>query len=283
MTDQNMPMPFEGKTIRKVWHNDEFYFSVVDIIEILTESKDPSNYWTMLKKRENQLSTICGKFKFLAPDGKMRSTDCTNTTGILRIAMSVPSPKAEPLKQWLAEAGKEKIEETENPELSIERARELYKAKGYTDEWIDRRMQTIETRNELTAEWKKRGVKDGQEYSILTAAIAKGTFGLTPKEHKEVKGLERQNLRDHMTPLELIFTALGEELTRSEAVRIEAQGFNENQEAAFTGGRRAGDARRAVEKTGETVISNQNYLSLSEQKTLDQPSEKVVLPLKEGE
>jgi DNA-damage-inducible protein D len=278
MTDQNMPMPFEGKTIRKIWHNNEIYFSIVDVIELLTDSPIPRNYWNLLKKREPQLHTNCMQLKLESKDGKKYKTDCANTEGVLRIAMSVPSPKAEPLKLWLAQVGKEKIEETENPELTIERVRELYRTKGYTDEWIDRRIQTIETRNELTAEWKNRGVKDGQEYSILTATIAKGTFGLTPKEHKDLKSLERQNLRDHMTPLELIFTALGEELTRSEAVRIDAKGFNENQDAAFTGGRRAGDARRAVEKTGETVISNQNYLHLSNQKALEKQDKLGILP-----
>ena len=181
--------------------------------------------------------------------------------GVLRIAMSVPSPKAEPFKQWMAQVSKERIEETENPEIGFDRLREIYKAKGYPDEWIERRMQSIETRKQLTEEWKKRGVAEGQEFSILTATIAKGTFGVTPSEHSKLKDLDRQNLRDHMTPLELIFTALGEELTRDETVRNDAKGFNENHEAAQKGGSIAGDARRRVEeRTGNKIVSKENYL-----------------------
>ena len=196
MEEQNL-IPFEEKSIRKVWHNEEWYFSVIDVIEGLIESPNPSNYWNMLKKRENELYTVCVKLKFKATDSKMRPTDCANTKGILRIIMSVPSPKAEPLKLWLAEMGTTAMEEAENPELLTERQVELYKAKGYPDEWIARRLQTIKTRNELTDEWKKRGIKEQQEYSILTAVISKGTFGMTPSEHGKFKGLDKQNLRDH--------------------------------------------------------------------------------------
>ena len=170
MENSNL-MPLEGIEIRKAWHNEEWHFSVVDVIAILTDSTDPSNYWTMLKKRESQLSTICGKFKFIAPDGKMRPTDCANTEGVLRIIMSVPSPKAEPFKLWLASVGKRDLEEMENLELGFERIRALYKAKGYPDEWIGHRLKTIDTRKELTEEWKNREVKDGQQYSILTVII----------------------------------------------------------------------------------------------------------------
>ncbi len=264
MEGQNMLEPLSGTSIRKIWHNDEWYFSVIDIIQILTDSPQPSTYWGMLKKRENQLFTICEKLKFLAPDGKMRPTDCANTEGVLRIAMSVPSPKAEPLKLWLAQVGKEKIEEAENPELLTARQAELYRAKGYPEDWIAQRVQTIETRKELTDEWKKRGVKEGQEYSILTAEIAKATFGVTPSEHKTLKGLEKQNLRDHMTRLELIFTALGEELSRDQTVRLDAQGFEENREAAVKGGNIAAVARQNVEKLrGESVVSADNFLGLT--------------------
>ena len=198
MVEQTL-MPFEGKPIRKIWYNEEWHFSVVDVIEVLTDSPNPRNYWTVLKKRDIQLVTICHQLKLPSADGKSYKTDCANTEGVLRIVMSVPSPKAEPLKQWLAQVGKERIEETENPELSYERMTEIYKAKGRTDEWIKSRLKSIETRKQLTDEWKNRGVTEGQEYSILTATIAKGTFGVTPKEHKEVKGLEKpsQNLRDH--------------------------------------------------------------------------------------
>ena len=222
-------IPFEEKQIRKAWHNEEWYFSVVDIIEVLTDSPIPRNYWNILKKRDTQLHTICMQLKLTAQDGRQRSTDCANTEGVLRIVMSIPSPKAEPLKLWLAEQGKRTIDETENPELGFERMTEMFKAKGYSDEWIKERLQSIETRKRLTDEWKNRDVKEGKEYSILTAIIAKGTFGLTPTEHKDLKGLTKpnQNLRDHMTPLELIFTSLGEELTRQETIKEDAKGFDE--------------------------------------------------------
>ena len=254
---------FENKHIRRLWHEGEWHFSIVDVIEILTDSPTPRKYWNTIKTREPQLSSLCRQLKLPSADGKNYKTDCANTEGVLRIIMSVPSPKAEPFKMWLATVGKEKIEEVENPELGFERLKEIYKAKGYTDEWIDRRLQTIETRKQLTDEWKNRGVIEGQEYSLLTATIAKGTFGLTPSEHKNIKGLDKpsQNLRDHMTPLELILTALGEEVTRSIAVDADAQGFNENHEAAAKGGKTAGEARERVEANlGKKVVSSENYL-----------------------
>jgi DNA-damage-inducible protein D len=261
---ENQLTPFEGEKIRKIWHENDWYFSIVDVIGVLTDSLIPRNYWSDLKRRESQLHENCVQLKLESPDGKKRATDCANTDGVFRILMSVPSPKAEPIKQWLASLGRQAIEETENPELLTERQAELYKAKGYTDEWIRRRMQTIETRKELTDEWKQRGVKEGQEYAVLTAAIAKGTFGLTPTEHKEVKGLERQNLRDHMTPLELILTAFGEEVTRRITIREDAQGFNENLDAAQQGGEVAGGARlNAEKKLGEKVVSSENFLNLN--------------------
>ena len=259
-------MPFGDKDIRKVWHEDEWYFSVVDVIGALTDSPNPNVYWSALKKREKDVFTFCKKVKLVGLDGKSYPSDCANTDGVLRIVMSVPSPKAEPLKLWLAQVGRERIEETENPELGMERIRELYRAKGYADEWIERRMQSIETRKQLTEEWKNRGVKEGQEYAILTAEIAKATFGLTPSEHGKLKGLEKQNLRDHMTPLELIFTALGEEVTRSIAVAEDAKGFEENRDAALQGGKLAGDARERVERDQRVkVVSSQNYLNQIEQ------------------
>ena len=258
----NQLIPFEGKEIRKIWHDEQWYFSVIDIIHSLTDSAQPSKYWNNIKIKENQLSLILRKFKFPAADGKMRSTDCANTEGVFRIIMSVPSPKAEPLKLWLASLGKQAIDEAEDPELLTERQAELYRAKGYTEEWIIRRVQTIETRKELTDEWKQRGVKENQEYAILTATIAKGTFGLTPNEHKDIKGLDRQNLRDHMTAIELIFTALSEETTRIVSEETDAQGFNENHEAAQKGGEITGDARRNFEqKTGRKVVSTENFLN----------------------
>jgi DNA-damage-inducible protein D len=265
---------FEQKAIRSAEHDGEMYFSIVDIIEVLTDSTKPSNYWNMLKKRDDQLSTICVKLKLKGLDNKNYPSDCANTEGVLRILMSVPSPKAEPFKLWLAQVGKQTLIENENPELGIDRLTELYRAKGRTDEWIKNRLQSIETRKKLTDDWKERGVTEGVEYSLLTATIAKGTFGLTPSEHGKLKGLERQNLRDHMTPLELIFSALSEEATRIYAEENDAQGFNENHEAANKGGKTAGNARRGFEKeTGRKVVSSDNFLGLKEgEKTEELPT-----------
>jgi DNA-damage-inducible protein D len=265
---ENGLTPFENNGIRKAIHNDEWYFSVVDVIEVLTENNHPSRYWQDLKRKssksEGQLYDFIVKLKLKGADGKSYPSDCANTQGILRIIMSVPSPKAEPLKLWLAEQGKRTIDETENPELLTQRQIDLYKAKGYPDEWIKRRMESIQTRNLLTDEWQKRGVEQGMEYSILTAIIAKGTFDVTPTEHREIKGLTKpsQNLRDHMTPLELIFTALGEEMTRQTAISEDAQGFHENKNAAVQGGYAAGEARKRVEEiAGQKVVSNENFLN----------------------
>ena len=273
MEEQNL-IPFEGKEVRKVWHNEEWYFNVSDVIAVLTDSSDAKNYWRGLKKRliaerGNQSVPICNELKFEAADKKKYKQDAANIEGVFRIMMSVPSPKVEPLKLWLAEQGKRTIDEAENPELLTDRQAELYKAKGYTDEWIKRRMQSIETRKELTDEWKNRGIKEHKDFSILTATIAKGTFGLNPNEHKDLKGLTKssQNLRDHMTPLELILSALGEETTRVIAINQDAQGFNENHEAATKGGKIAGEARERVEiGTGERVVSETNFLNLKEEK-----------------
>jgi DNA-damage-inducible protein D len=264
---ENQLTPFDGEKIRKIWHEEQWFFSVVDVIGFLTDSPIPRNYWTKVKKTlldESQLHPFWMQLKLKSADGKTYKTDCADTKGVFRILMAVPSPKAEPVKRWLAALGEQSINETENPELLTERQAELYKAKGYTDEWIRRRMQTIETRKELTDEWQQRGVKEGQEYAVLTATIAKGTFGLTPTEHKDVKGLDRQNLRDHMTPLELILTAFGEEVTRRITIREDAQGFNENLDAAQQGGEVAGEARlNAEKKLGEKVVSNENFLNLN--------------------
>ncbi len=268
--------PFEGEKIRKLWHDEQWYFSVVDIIQVLTDSPIPKTYWSKLKtkiKGESETYPNTVQLKMKADDGKQRSTDCANTEGVFRILMSVPSPKAEPFKLWLASLGKQAIDEAENPELLTERQAELYRAKGYSEEWIKRRVQTIETRKELTDEWKLRGVKENQEYAILTATIAKGTFGLTPAEHKNIKGLERQNLRDHMTPLELIFTALGEEITKQKAIEFDAQGFNENHEAAVKGGEITGDLVKRAETQGVKVVSGQNYLDLNSGENKALPSD----------
>jgi DNA-damage-inducible protein D len=204
--------------------------------------------------------------KFLAPDSKMRPTDCANTDGIFRIVMSVPSPKAEPLRMWLAEQGARTLEETANPELLTQRQIELYKLKGRSEEWIKERMNSITTRTKLTDEWQQRGVQEGKEYSILTSIIAKGTFDVTPTEHKEVKGLKSQNLRDHMTDLELVLTALGEAVARTVTIDTDAQGFDENKNAAVKGGKAGGMARRNVEEiTGRKVVSSENFLKASDE------------------
>jgi DNA-damage-inducible protein D len=264
MEEQNKLSFFEGVTIRKVWHNEEWYFVINDIVEILADTDNPRQYWSKVKKKinaENQLQPIWLQLKVVAPDGKSRLTDCANTEGVLRIIMSVPSPKAEPLKLWLAEQGKRAIDEAENPEIGFERLKEIYKAKGRSEEWIISRLKSIGIRKELTNEWQKRGVKEGQEYGILTATIAKNTFGLSPSEHSQLKGLEKENLRDHMTNLELVFTMLGEELTRVEAVKENAQGFNENHDAAIKGGEVAGESlKNAENRMGIKVVSKDNFL-----------------------
>ena len=273
MEQNNKIVLFEAQQIRRTWHNETWYYSVIDVIEALTGTNRSRKYWSDLKKKLNtegyvELSENIGQLKMPSADGKNYKTDVATSQTILRVIMSIPSPKAEPFKQWLAETGQERIEEVENPELGFDRLTEIYKAKGYSDEWIKNRLQSIETRKQLTDEWKKRGVKEGQEYSILTATIAKGTFGLTPSEHADFKDLKKQNLRDHMTPFELIFTALSEEATRSLAVQEDAQGFMDNQEAAHRGGTAAGNARRNFEKeTGLNVVSPKNFLhQLSENK-----------------
>ena len=259
---------FQEKTVRRVWHNEEWHFSVIDVVEILTDSPKPRVYWGVLKNREPQLFTICKQLKMPASDGRNRSTDVANTEGLLRIIMSIPSPKAEPFKLWLAQVGAERIEEIENPELGFERMRQMYKAKGYPDDWIALRGKSITIRKDLTDEWKNRGIKEDAEYGILTAEIAKATFGLSPKEHKNLKGLERQNLRDHMTNLELIFSALGEESTRLIAIKDDAQGFTQNQDAAVDGGQMAGKYLRELEeRTNQKVVSNTNFIDIKAAKT----------------
>jgi DNA-damage-inducible protein D len=273
--EDNELQPFEGKEIRKVWHDEQWYFSVIDVIEVLTDSKNSNRYWSDLKrkleKESGQSYEFIVRLNLPRKGGKSYPTDCANTEGVFRIIMSVPSPKAEPLKLWLAEQGKRAIDEAENPELLTERQAELYKAKGYDDEWIDKRVKSIEARKRLTNEWKNRGVKEGQEYGILTATIAKGTFGLTPSEHSTLKGLEKENLRDHMTPLELILAALGEEATRIIAISNDAQGFHENHESAIKGGAAGGRARRNLEEDiKQAIVSKDNFLHLKE---ADKPSE----------
>lgn len=256
---------FKGKEIRKTIHNDEWWFSVSDVVEALTDSADPKQYIKRLRQRDKELSsywgTICTPLAIQAPDGKIRGTNCANTEGIFRIIQSITSPKAEPFKRWLARVGYERVKEIENPELGTKRTRELYKAKGYSDDWIEKRMRGIAIRDELTDEWKKRDVRQEKGYSILTAEIAKATFGVTPTKHKKIKGLKRENLRDHMNDLELIFSMLGEAAT-TEITRVDdARGFKESKRSARKGGEVAGKARKDLEKkTRKKVVSSENYL-----------------------
>jgi hypothetical protein len=257
---------FKGKEIRKTIYNNEWWFSIVDVCAVLTGSTDAGAYWRKLKQRlkgeGSEVVTFCHGLKLTAPDGKMRETDCANTEGVFRIIQSIPSPKAEPFKRWLAKVGYERVQEIEDPELATKRTRAIYKAKGYSDVWIEKRMRGIAVRDELTVEWKNRDVKQEQEYAILTAEIAKAAFGVTPGEHKQLKGLKRENLRDHMTDLELIFSMLGEAATTEITRTQDAQGFDENRTAARKGGRIAGDAREKLEnETKQKVVTAENYLS----------------------
>ena len=257
---------FRGKEIRKTIYGNEWWFSIVDVTGVLTGSERPRKYWGDLKKKlleegYDELSEKIGQLKMQSADGKFYDTDCANTETMFRIIQSIPSPKAEPFKRWLAKVGYERVQEIEDPELGTKRTRELYKAKGYSDDWIEKRMRGIAIREELTDEWKKRKVKEEQEYAILTAEIAKAAFGVTPEEHKNLKGLKRQNLRDHMTDLELIFSMLGEAATTEITNVDDAQGFEENKQAARKGGEVAGTARKDLEKkTGKRVVSSENYL-----------------------
>jgi len=263
---------FEEKKVRSEYNEKEekWYFSIVDVIEVLTESSNPQVYWRVLKKRllaeGNQTVTNCNALKMVAADGKMRKTDVADTEQLLRLIQSIPSPKAEPFKQWLAQVGADRIAEIENPELAQARIRATYKAKGYSDEWIEKRIRGILVRDELTNEWKQRGVKEGKEYAILTAEISKATFGIIPSDYKKLKGLTKssENLRDHMTDLELIFTMLGEASTTEIAKNKNAKGFVENHKAAKAGGSVAGKARKDLEqKSGKKIVSNQNFKQLS--------------------
>jgi len=262
---KNKIVVFQEKQIRRLWHQEEWWFSVIDVIEVLTGNERPRKYWNDLKTkliREGyfEVSEKIGQLKMEAPDGKMRHTDAANTETLFRIIQSIPSPQAEPFKRWLAQVGYERVQEIENPELAAERARKYYRDLGYNEQWIETRLQSIAVRGQLTDEWKTRGVQEGKEYSILTAEISKATFGLNPAEHKNLKDLKRENLRDHMTNLELIFTMLGEEQTKQEAVGSDAQGFPENKTAAVKGGRAAGKALKAFEgETGKKVVTGENF------------------------
>ena len=264
---------FESKNIRSVWNEveEKWYFSVHDIVFVLTDSTDVKQYVKRILSRDSSLKlkwgTICTLVEMKAADGKNRKILAANSQGLLRLIQSIPSPKAEPFKLWLAQVGSERLEEIENPELAIQRTREIYKLKGYSDEWVEKRMRSIAIREELTEEWSERGIKEQKEYAILTAQISKATFGLTPSEYKEVKNLKRENLRDHMTDLELIFSMLGEASTTAIVKTQNPKGFIENKKAAKQGGDVAGNARKELEKkTGEKVVSTTNYKVLEEKK-----------------
>ena len=265
---------FESKQIRTVWNEVEqkWYFSVIDIIEVLTDSNNPRRYWSDLKiklQKEGftQLYEIIVQLKLESADGKKYTTDCADSKGLLRIIQSIPSPKAEPFKLWLAQVGSDRLDEIENPELATQRTRELYKLKGYPGDWIEKRMRSIAIRQELTDEWKNRDVKTQAEYAILTAEISKATFGLTPAQYKNLKGLKSQNLRDHMNDLELIFSMLGEASTTAIVKTRNPKGFIENKKAAKQGGSVAGKARKDLEtKTGKKVISKENFLPPAKEK-----------------
>jgi len=265
---------FENKQVRRVWSEEKqrWFFSIIDVCEILSGTDNPRRYWSDLKRKlknegVNELYEIIVQLKIEAEDGKMRETDCADAQGLFRIIQSIPSPKAEPFKRWLAKVGYERLEEIENPELAAKRMREIYKQKGYSDEWIEKRMRGIAVRDELTEEWKKRGVKEQKEYAILTAEISKATFGMTPAEYKTFKELDKpnENLRDHMTDLELIFTMLGEASTSEIARKKDTQGFIDNKKAALEGGTVAGNARRELEeKSGTKISTKENYKEIPE-------------------
>ena len=257
---------FKDHSIRRAFHDNAWWFVIVDVVAALTDSAQPSGYLKDMRRRDAELNKGWGQIATpLEVDtaGGVQKLNCANTEGLFRIIQSIPSPKAEPFKRWLAKVGYERVQEIEDPELASDRAREIYKAKGYSDAWIEKRMRGIQVRSELTEEWKNRDVGDTQEYAILTAEISKATFGMTPSEYKTMKSLKRENLRDHMTDLELIFTMLGEASTTEIARNKDAQGFGENKVAARAGGKVAGNARKELEKkSGKKVSTAQNYLEL---------------------
>ncbi|MCW5551360.1 MAG: Bro-N domain-containing protein [Verrucomicrobiae bacterium] len=259
---------FQRKEVRRTIHNNEWWFVIADAVAALTDSVDPQGYIKDMRRRDPELAKGWGQIATplsIQTAGGPQNLNCANTEGLFRIIQSIPSPKAEPFKRWLAKVGYERVQEIEDPELATRRTRALYKAKGYSNDWIEKRMRAIAIRDELTDEWKKRGVREQREYAILTAEISKATFGLTPTQYAEFKRLKRENLRDHMTDLELIFSMLGEASTTEITRTRDAQGFPKNKQAAHAGGTVAGNARRELEaKSGRKVVTSQNYLALTE-------------------
>lgn len=274
MAAENKISLFKGKQIRKTIHNNEWWFVINDIIASLTDSVDPAQYFKRLKQRDAELGKLIaqGAVQFVPPlfleietSGGKQKMYCWNTEGIFRLIQSIPSPKAEPFKRWLAKVGYERVQEIENPELATQRTRRLYKLKGYSEDWIEKRMRGIAIREELTDEWQKRGARDNKDYEILTAEISKATFGITPSEYKEIKGLKRENLRDHMDDFELIFTMLGERSTTEIHRNQDSNGLSKLKSDAKIGGKIAGDARKALEKQlKRPIVSNENYLEKPE-------------------
>lgn len=266
--ENNKLVVFQNKSIRRILVDEEWFFSVVDVVAVLTGSADPAAYWRKLKQRltaeGSQVVTICHGLKLPASDGKSYKTDCANVKGMFRIIQSIPSPKAEPLKQWLAQVGYDRVLEIENPELAQDRMKELYEQKGYSKDWIDKRLRGIAIRQNLTDEWKERGINEDRDFAILTAEISKATFGMTPSAYKAYKGLEspNQNLRDHMNDLELIFTMLGERVTTELSRQEKPDTMPKHKSVAKRGGKVAGNARKETEKElGHSIISSENYLS----------------------
>jgi len=263
ITPTNQLVVFRNKTIRRTMNNNEWWFVIVDIIAALTDSAQPDGYLKDMRRRDPELSKGWGQIATplsIETAGGRQNLNCANTEGIFRIIQSIPSQKAEPFKRWLARVGYERTQEIEDPELATKRTRALYKAKGYSDDWIEKRMRGITIREELTDEWKNRGIKEDREFAILTAEISKATFGMTPSEYKKHKNLKRENLRDHMDDLELIFSMLGEASTKTITKNRNPQGFTETKRAAMDGGKVAGNARKELEaKSGQKVISKKNY------------------------
>ncbi|MBW6519260.1 MAG: Bro-N domain-containing protein [ANME-2 cluster archaeon] len=267
----NKLVVFQDKKIRRTWFKNEWWFCVSDIVEALTDSADVKQYIKKMRSRDEQLNsywgTICTPLEMTAKDGRKRKITCSNTESIFRIIQSIPSPKAEPFKRWLAHVGSERIKEIENPELAQERMKEIYEQKGYSKSWIDKRLRGIAVRQDLTDEWQKRGITEQIEFAILTAEISKASFGLTPSEYKKLKGIENENLRDHMTDLELIFSMLGEASTGEIERTQNPKSFNEHKKASKAGGTIAKNARLELEqKTKQNVITGENYLEEPEKK-----------------
>ena len=279
MKKENKLVVFENKKIRRIWHKKEWFYSVVDVVGVLTDSVDyqtARKYWNKLSQRlrneGSELVTICHRLKLIAEDEKMRLTDCANTKGIFRIIQSVPSKKAEPFKMWLAQVGQDRINEIENPELAQDRIKKIYEKKGYPKNWIDKRLRGIAIRQDLTDEWKERGIETQKDFSILTAEICKATFGMKPNEYKNFKNIpekSKANLRDNMTDLELIFTMLGEKVTTEISKERKPDTFSKNKKIAKEGGGVAKRARKDAEKRiGKKVVTKKNYLDLKKTKKL---------------